>query len=506
MKRTKELLGKRRFLLGAAALVLALFLGLFTDGFAAVSYAAGKGTVTAPNGAKIRKEASTSSEMVGSAAKDKEVVVNSSVQGSDGYTWYQVTVDGVTGYIRSDLLKTSDDSASSGSSSSGSTGTTVNETPAEVTAVNPVSATVTGGQSVRIRSNASTTSQIVTTASSGLALTVTGQATGSDGKVWYQVNFTSNGSGVEGFIRSDYVNLSGELTPYTEEPEQPTDEPATEPGTTPEPEVKKAYETVLQDGQWYLVVTETNEGYVIQDIFDKMASNVTEYEKLEKTAKSEKVVIIILVILLVGAAAVAVLLFFRIKEMADSEYFNQVEKETLRRREASRPSGQKVMHTVGAEKQGVRPAGTRPSGAGSAQGVRPAGARPAGAGQAQGTRPAGTRPAGAGQPQGTRPAGARPAGAGQPQGARPAGARPAGAGQPQGARPVGAGSAQETKPAGANPSNASQGPAPGGQTSGAQKQSKPGNGQPGWQSRNFMADDDDEFEFEFLNYDGDEEQ
>jgi hypothetical protein len=34
---------------------------------------------------------------------------------------------------------------------------------------------------------------------------------------------------------------------------------------------------------------------------------------------------------------------------------------------------------------------------------------------------------------------------------------------------------------------------------------KEGNQDPGWKSKNFMSDDD-EFEFEFLNWDGDEEQ
>ena len=73
----------------------------------------------------------------------------------------------------------------------------------------PISASATGGQSIRVRANASTTSQIVTTAKEGLALTVTGQATGTDGNVWYQVTFIDNGSEVTGFIRNDYVTLSG---------------------------------------------------------------------------------------------------------------------------------------------------------------------------------------------------------------------------------------------------------------------------------------------------------
>lgn len=500
MKRTKGLQGRGKFLLGAMALALAVFLGLFADGFSAVSYAAGKGTVTTANGAKIRKEATSSSEMVGSAVYNKEVTINSSVQGSDGYTWYQVTVDGVEGYIRSDLVKTSDDSTG--------TTTNTNETPAEVTAVNPISATVKGGQSVRIRSNASTTSQIVTTAASGVAVTVTGQATGTDGKTWYQVNFISDGTSVEGFIREDYVDLSGELTPYTEEPagNEPEEPAGNESEAPSESEEQKAYETVLKDGDWYLVITETNEGYVIQDIFDKMASNVQEYDKLAKTSKTQKIVIILLVILLVVAASGVALLIFKLKDMADAQYFNEVERETLRKREPAKAGGQKVMHTVGAEKQGTRTAG-------APQGARPAGARTAGAGQ--GPRPAGTaqgaRPAGAGQ--GTRPAGtaqgARPAGAGQ--GARPAqGTRPAGAAQ--GARPAGtknAGTSQAQRPNRETRLSADAKPAPQ-QGRSAKETRKPqpkqGNTQSGWQAKNFMADDDDEFEFEFLNYDGEDEE
>ena len=164
-----------------------------------------------------------------------------------------------------------------------------------------------------------------------------------------------------------------------------------------------------------------------------------------------------LVILVVGAAGAAAFLVLKMRQVSDDRYFNEVEKETLKRREAVRPENKKVMHTVGADRQGgAKATGSRPAGA-------PAGSRPAGA---QGARPAGaatgSRPAGT---QGTRPAGA------------PAGSRPAGT---QGTRPA---APQENRPAG------------------AQQTAK----KPGWQSKNFMADDDDEFEFEFLNYDGEEE-
>ena len=234
--------------MGLLALMLAVVMGFCVDSFAIISHAQSQATVIAAS-AKIRKEPSTSSEVLGSTEKDKVITINNQVQGSDGYVWYQTFVNADTlGYIRSDLVTITDGTtpptvtlveATTNNSGSNTTTTTTpsNETPIDVTVVNPVSATVIGGASVRIRGNASTTSQIVTTASNGLVLTVTGTANGTDGKVWYKVSFNANGSDVEGFIRSDFVSLSGELTPYVEEPtpEQPTEDPTTDPEPATDP-------------------------------------------------------------------------------------------------------------------------------------------------------------------------------------------------------------------------------------------------------------------------------
>ena len=519
MKRAERVQNGQRVRMGLLALMLAVVMGFCVDSFAIVSHAQSQGKVIAAS-AKIRKEPSTSSEVLGSTEKDKIITINNQVQGSDGYIWYQTFVNADTlGYIRSDLVTITDgttpptvDAATNNSGSSTTTTTTPsNETPVDVTVVNPVSATVTGGASVRIRGNASTTSQIVTTASNGLVLTVTGTANGTDGKVWYKVNFNANGSDVEGFIRSDFVSLSGELTPYVEEPipEQPSEEPTTdpEPSTDPEPAITKDYDTALVDGEWYLVDYIKNEQQSIQGIFNAVEQNAQAYEQVNKTVKSQKIVIIILVFLLVAAAAGVAVLILKIKDMNDDAYFNQVEKETLKRRGENRPAGtqQRVMHTVGAEKgnQPGRPAGARPAGASQTGGqARPAGA-PQNGGQA---RPAGARPAGAPQNGGqARPSGARPAGA--PQNGGQAGTagvtqnggqtRPAGAPQNGGqARPAGAPqNGGQARPAG-TPQNGNQAKKP---ADGVQK------GQQSWQSKNFMADDDDEFEFEFLNYDGEDE-
>ena len=510
MKKTVQRISKCKAFWGMLALVLVLGAGLFAGDLAIVSHAESAAKVTASS-AKIRKSADSSSEVIGSAAKDKTISIKSQTKGADGYTWYEVYVDANTlGYIRSDLVSITDGSTPSSSSGTTTTTTTatpapaVNETPVEVTAVEPLSATVTGGQSVRVRSNASTTSQIVTTAENGMALTVTGQATGTDGKTWYQITFISNSIEVTGFIRSDYVALSGELqAPVEEQPteEQPVEEQPEDTQTT-----SKDWDTQLQGDAWYLLDMAGQKQYKIEDLFnsiDQITEINAQFDTDQKKLKSQKAVIIVLVILLVFLAAAVTLLIFKIKDMMDAADFSDAEESVRRRRvdrpktgrpqggrpagQSSRPQGsQKVMHEVGAER--------RPTGQGQ-RSVTGQQARPAG----QGTRPAGqgTRPAG----QGTRPAGqgARPAG----QQARPAGqssrpvadqqARPAG----QGARPV---AGQQARPAGQTGRPV---------TPQVDRPTRPvqngGNQAPGWKSKNFMSDDD-EFEFEFLNWDGDEEQ
>lgn len=573
MKKSCKLQNWLRVAMGVLMLFAVLTVGL--DAFAITSHAESAGKVTASS-AKIRKEPSTSSETVGSAAQDAVVSVKGQTTGSDGYTWYQVSVDaGTTGYIRSDLMEITDGSTpsslvtpSSTTSTAASTPTTStpDETLVEVTEVEPVSASVTGGSPVRVRQNASTTSRIVSTAQSGLALTVTGTATGTDGKDWYQVNYTSGSSAVSGFIRADYVSVSGDLVPAGQSVEVP--ETSKQPETVdPEPEETKDWDTYYEEGKWHLLDNQTGNAYDIDQIFASVEANSKTLNETLKTNKTQQIIVIILVIVLVVMAGVISFLIFKLKDMADSAYFEEVERETVRRRTADRPverpqSRQRVMQTVGAENK--RPVSQRPAGQRSAE-QRPASQRPAGTnGGAQ--RPAGAngsaqRPAGA-NGNGQRPASQRPAGTNgssqRPVGANGGAQRPAGTnGSAQ--RPAGAnGSAQ--RPAGANgngqrpagqrpaeqrPASAASGRGPVEASGGAQRpeaeqefvqreaqqnymqepvqeyepayeqdvvpevqmpEEIPAQPQekPGRKSRNFA--DDDEFEFQFLDWDGEEQK
>lgn len=479
----REVQGRERILKGILTLALVVLMGLCVDRFAMVSHAQSQGKVTATS-ANIREEPSTSSRALGSAVQGKEITIISQVQGSDGKTWYQTFVDAeTTGYIRSDLVEITDGSTPPTAVEPTTPGTGSSD-PGAVEELNPVSATVKR-DGVRIRSSATTSGDnIIDTVSNGLVVTVTGRtAKGSDNKVWYQVSFSDNGSEVKGFIREDFLTISGELTPYVPpaEPENPPAEP--EPETPPEdtdPTPDKAYDTELIDGEWYLLDYEQNKKQSISELYTVLETTTKSYEDAKKKADSEKVVIIILIFLLVAAASGIAMLVFKIRDMSDDAYFNQVERETLRRRGEVRTkqNPQKVTHTVGAEKSASgKPSGARS--AGGAQGQRPMASKPAGS--PQGQRPGATRPAGGAQ--GQRPMASKPAGS--PQGQRPMAAKPAG--NPQGGKPA------DRMPGSAESRQGAQG-------------QKPAQGKQSWQSKNFMSEDDDEFEFGFLNYDGTEEK
>ncbi len=521
MRKTKEYNGGWKALTVLSSLILILLMGFLVEPFSIVSNAQSQARVVVRS-AKIRAEANTSSEILGSVAQNDALTINNQVTASDNTIWYQVFVDADTlGYIRSDLVEITDGTtpptSSETTTNSEPTQQPDNENMAEVTAVEPVSATVTGSESVRVRSNASTGSQIVTIADDGAALTVIGQANGTDGKIWYQVKFIAEGNEVTGFIRSDYVALSGELIPATTETTPPADETPQDTEVPESSTVVKDWDTQYVDSAWYLVDNINSERYDINNIFETVANNTLAVEQQQAiveeqqaTVKNYKVAIILLVIVLIVMAGAITMLLFKIKDMMDSAYFAEIEKETIRRRTADRPaSGDKrVMHTVGSEKKqtatrttgapvqgGPRPANQRPAGAPPQGGSRPVNQRPTGTPPQGGPRPVNQRPAGAPAQGGLGPANQRPTGAPQQEGARPANLRPVGAPQQEGARPANpraVGAPQE----GSRQENYSE-PAPKPQQNSATQNA-------GWQSKNFMTDED-EFEFEFLNWDGDEE-
>ena len=77
-------------------------------------------------------------------------------------------------------------------------GTALNALPSAYAA----QAAVIRGTNVNVRAAASTSSQLVTSLGNNSSVTILGQTTGSDGKVWYQIS----AGGVSGYVRSDLVS------------------------------------------------------------------------------------------------------------------------------------------------------------------------------------------------------------------------------------------------------------------------------------------------------------
>ena len=534
---------KEKLWLGVFTLMLVATFGL-SGVF--VSYAS-QAKVTARNGANIRKEASTSSDKVGGVKQGEVLNIISTVKGADGKDWYQVSYNNLSGYVRSDLVTLTEGSTPPADGNGGDS----NDPPADVRPLNPVSATVTR-DSGRVRSYPSVSSAIVSEVPFGLVLTVTGDVTDSDGSVWYQVNYNSgDGSQVNGYIRSDYVTLAADATPATDTPPD-SQEPPQDPVTPDKP-----YDTILYDGEWHLMDTSTNEAYKIEALFaatDTANTNAKLYDELAKSEKSQKIIIIILVFLLVAAVAGIAFLVFKIKDMMDAAYFSEVENDALRKRKsASQGGSQKVMHTVNSEGQQGRSPGARQSGASQGQRAQGSGQRTAGTSQGQKMQGAGQaqRPVGASQGQrmsGGMSQGQRVQGSGQDQRMQNSGQgqRMQGSGQGQrvqgsgqGQRMQGSGQSQRMQDsdqeqrmqrsgqrgsgnmqyeslgqeqrqgsqgqrgtgAGQRPMGAPQGARPVQSAQEGAQRAQRRNEEQGWQSKNFMAEEEEEFDLEFLNYD-----
>ncbi len=138
----------------------------------------GTGTIHT-NGVNVRSEANTSSSIVATLNSGTSL----SVTGVSGQ-WYQVSYNGSTAYVRSDLMDIGTGSADSSSSSSSSEKTgTIN------------------ASYVRLRSGASTSSGILATLQKGASMTVKG----SSGD-WYSVSY----NGTDGYVYKQYLTVEGE--------------------------------------------------------------------------------------------------------------------------------------------------------------------------------------------------------------------------------------------------------------------------------------------------------
>ncbi len=179
-------------------LMLALFLTPLGPGLCSQ---AARATGTVKNRIlNVRSSASTSSSIVCKLTQGTKVTILSDTTGDDGLKWYNVYFayngDAKEGYVRADLVNVS--GAVLGSSSGGNTSS---NTPAGSGSTRYVKPPV-----AIIRTYASTNADIRSRLEKGSSVTVLSSKTGSDdGRTWYKISFTKNGSAMDGYIRGDLL-------------------------------------------------------------------------------------------------------------------------------------------------------------------------------------------------------------------------------------------------------------------------------------------------------------
>ena len=173
------------------------------------------------------------------------------------------------------------------------------------------SATVTSS-SVNIRSEASTSASLAGKATSGQELTVTGETQGSDGKTWYAVTFDN----VSGYIRSDLVeaHVSEATAEPTVDESQETEEPEEEPIVDNSADYSVAFE---DDGSgssaWYLHDNTMGTRYQVSDLLNAEETNKNNQATIDQTAKSMRFVVILMAFVIVVLIIVVTILIIKVR-------------------------------------------------------------------------------------------------------------------------------------------------------------------------------------------------
>lgn len=357
MKKVKTLIGK--FSLTKGLLTLTMMAVLFYA--SAFTCLAATGKVTADT-AKIRAEASTDSEVVGSTVQGKTIDILAAVKDGSGTVWYKVSVTGGGyGYIRSDLVETSDtiEVSSSAASSTQTQNTSASEEtqkPAETipTSIGEQQATIASSGSVRIRSGASTAHDAVTALPSGTVITLIGEANDNAGNKWYQMTCDYNGRKVEGYVRSDLITIGAANTQESSEGENTEGENTegaegaegentgegegqeTEPEPVPEPELEPEhndYEIVYAEDPntgesvYWLHDNVNKERQRLSELLGVASAANDSIEKLQKQVDTEKIVIIILAVVIVVLFIIITVLIIKIRNLYYEDYDEDYDEE-----------------------------------------------------------------------------------------------------------------------------------------------------------------------------------
>ncbi len=153
-----------------------------------------RGTVnTKKDPLTVRSGPGSSYSRLGSLAKGRTFDVTGKATDGNGVTWYRLTYSGKTGYVSAAYVKTSSTTNSDNSDSTNVTPTT------------DMKGTVnTRTDPLTVRSGAGSTYSKLGSLAKGKTFDITGQASDSQGVVWYQLDY----NGKKGYVSSQYVKVT----------------------------------------------------------------------------------------------------------------------------------------------------------------------------------------------------------------------------------------------------------------------------------------------------------
>ena len=216
-----------------------------------------------------------------------------------------------------------------GSSPSG-TSAVVNEDGSEGSTESQVGSVTVTASDVNIRSDASTSASKVGQASSGTEATVSGEKTDSSGKTWYAISFEQNGNTITGYIREDFVQTHAaevvEETPAEETPVEETPAEQEEP-VAPTDDYYVQYSTDENGaGAWYLHDNTMGTRYQVSELLAAEETNANNAELMEsQTGKLKMVIVIMAAVILVLIVLVTVFIIKLRNAYDDDDYDDEDE-------------------------------------------------------------------------------------------------------------------------------------------------------------------------------------
>ncbi|MCM1038026.1 MAG: SH3 domain-containing protein [Roseburia sp.] len=199
----------------------------------------------------------------------------------------------------------------------------------------------------KVRSGASTSNAVVDSLPQNTTVIISGQTAGSD-KPWYYITFTgTDGTEKTGYVRSDLVNL-GEMVPAPEPVEEPQpEEPVETVEPQPEPVQNADYELVYKMNDageyvWYLYDRTSGETYQqeLEAVLNAAHAQSLNNALDAKTVVKQRIVIIVLAVIIVLLGIAVGVMIFKLRDVYYEDYEDEddedEEEEDDRRRESRR--------------------------------------------------------------------------------------------------------------------------------------------------------------------------